>query len=601
MNADDILNNMDPNEIRNLIRRLKPGRSVVSNIIINQAPNQYPPTDTTPALTDESERYLAVYNYYFGATTSIGYGLGLATSPDSRNWTIKVEPVIPRGSGGQFDSYTHQFPWLLQVDGVLYLYFAGKNGNSWANFKIGLARSFDGGSTWEKYASNPIIDNTAGWENSNVFEPVVLYDPEETNASKRWKMWYSASSFGQGVGYAYSADGLSWTKSSLNPVMTLGTSGQWDDTYISPHAVLRRGDEFILFYGGKKGAMWASGYATFTDPEGAYTRSADNPILIGDGITSTLSADLVAGSATATVSDATVFPIGCPVWIGGTTRFLTHVTKRISSTSIELADAVPATIASGQIVRSVAYNSVDIRSVFYDDGYKMAITPHQPDELSESGVHETTMWAYANDDLKEVFIDYGAGIQIPISVAESQSQSVTRENWSILDTWDFDANRHKPALYGDMLKSTYDPDDDGIVADADHAADADTLQGHPASDFLVPGDIFNDSEGNPEDVSTGTALDGISDHAARRDHVHHFTETGSGGGHLHGLARWAASSSQTTFELPDIAEYLEGVTDNGVELDTIVYSLSSDRTQLVLDAGATAGHIIQSSYVVANI
>ena len=486
MNANDILNNSDPNEIRNILHRLKKGQAAagrtVPTIVINDAPDQFPstPTTTEPTTTEgiNFRRYLAAYNHFMGVWP-IGYDLGLAVSHDGRTWVIDQEPVIPHGTSGEFDSFTHQFPWLMQVNGVLYLYFAGKDGSSWAHFKIGLARSFDGGVSWEKYASNPVLDNTSGWENSNVFEPVVFYDRDETNATKRWKMWYGASSFGQGIGYAYSADGLSWTKSSANPVMSLGTAGQWDDTYIAPHAVLRRGSQFVLFYGGKTGAMWASGYATFTDPEGTYTRSADNPILIGDGITTTLSATLAAGSGIATVTDATVFPIGCPVWIGGSTRFLTHVTQRLSSTSVLLADAAPVTIASGQNVRSVAYNSVDIRSVFYDDGYKIAITPHQPDGLVENGVHETSMWAYANDDLKEVFIDYGAGIQIPIALADSQSQQVSRENWSIVDTYDVDADRHKPALPGDMLKSIYDADDDGIVDNAEQ------LQGHPASDFLA--------------------------------------------------------------------------------------------------------------------
>jgi len=42
-------------------------------------------------------------------------------------------------------------------------------------------------------------------------------------------MWYGAN--GQ-VGYAWSSDGISWTKSSNNPVLTPGTPSQWGDPVV---------------------------------------------------------------------------------------------------------------------------------------------------------------------------------------------------------------------------------------------------------------------------------------------------------------------------------------------------------------------------------
>ncbi len=439
-------------------------------------------------VTRLQERYLAVYNYYLGSGT-IAYNLGLAKSSTGRDWQIDTEPVIALGGGGAWDSFNHQFPRLLMVNGVIYLYFSGKDGSAWNHFKIGLAQSFDLGQTWVKHGSNPLINNNVGWENTNVFAPVVLYDREESNASKRWKMWYSGSSFGEGIGYAYSSDGISWTKAGGNPVLSLGTSGQWDDTYIMAQDVIRRGEEFILFYGGKHGDMWQNGYVTFTDPEGTYTRSSFNPILGGDGISTSLTANLTSGTTTATVTDATIFPIGGPVWIyngnlGASNRFLTHVVKRNSSTSLELADAAPVTVTSGGVVRSIAYNSVFISGVRYDDGYKFTFVPFQTDP-SETGTHELTMWAYANDDLEHVYIDYSAGLQVPVTVTESSTNtSTSRENWTVLDLFE-EERRHKPA----------------------GAAGTITL--------------FDDTEGDPEDVTTGSAADGTSDFAARRDHVHH--------------------------------------------------------------------------------
>ena len=50
MNAEDIINNTDPREIRNILRRMKVSNEAfqrpVPNIVINQAPQQFPPSVT---------------------------------------------------------------------------------------------------------------------------------------------------------------------------------------------------------------------------------------------------------------------------------------------------------------------------------------------------------------------------------------------------------------------------------------------------------------------------------------------------------------------------------------------------------------------------
>lgn len=404
----------------------------------------------------DNRRYIALYNQFIGSPP-IHYDLGQAVSADGRTWTIEAEPAIPRGATGTWDDHTLQFPNILEVNGILYCYYAGKNTDSWANFNIGLVRSFDAGLTWTKYGGNPIVSGTA-----NYISPRVLYDLEETDPTRRWKMWVGVGSFGLSIYYLYSADGLSWTSFGANPVLSLGGSGAWDDTYISPHDIVKRGSTYLLFYGGKHGAMWQSGLATFTNPEGTYTKYALNPILGGDGITTSLTADLPNGTTTATVSDATIFPIGCPVWVfDGSTRFLTHVVAQLSSTSLQLADTAPVTISTtGGTVRSVAYNSIDITKVNYRDGFIFALCPHQPDGAIESGVHEVSMLGYATDNLEKAYIDYTSGITIPVTVAESENANVSRENWSFIEMWDT-ARRHKPVdVSGSGL---LDPGSNGVV------------------------------------------------------------------------------------------------------------------------------------------
>lgn len=78
--------------------------------------------------------------------------------------------------------------------------------------------------------------------------------------------------------------------------------------------------------------------------------------------------------------------------------------------------------------------------------------------------------------------------------------------------------------------------------------------------------------------------------------------TGGGGAdHLHGLARWAADGSASAYELPDLAEYLEWASDNGVLQDQLTVSLDATRTQLVFASAPTVAHILQAEYVLERI
>src|SRR6185436_2800196 len=53
------------------------------------------------------------------------------------------------------------------------------------------------------------------------------------------------------------------------------------------------------------------------------------------------------------------------------------------------------------------------------------------------------------------------------------------------------------------------------------------------------------------------------------------THEDSSVGHVHGLARWVADGSTTNFDLPDYAAYLEAVSDDGIESDATLFSLST--------------------------
>jgi hypothetical protein len=126
----------------------------------------------------------------------------------------------------------------------------------------------------------------------------------------------------------------------------------------------------------------------------------------------------------------------------------------------------------------------------------------------------------------------------------------------------------------------------------------------PGAAFPVDHDHFDDTEGDPEDVSTTAAADGASEFASRRDHVHFLDTTGLGGGdegHAHGLARFNGASGQTTFDLPDLASQVESLMLNGLEEDPAVYTLSGDGSQIVLDTALASDTLVIVHYVLLNL
>jgi len=76
---------------------------------------------------------------------------------------------------------------------------------------------------------------------------------------------------------------------------------------------------------------------------------------------------------------------------------------------------------------------------------------------------------------------------------------------------------------------------------------------------------------------------------------------GGAAGHLHGLTRWIADGVALVYDLPDFAEYVDRVSDDGLEVDPATVGLSVDRDKIEFDAAPGAGSILTAQYVVAQI
>lgn len=133
----------------------------------------------------------------------------------------------------------------------------------------------DGG-LWVKYSGNPVITPTPGtWDADYVAQPRVLFDGSE------YRMWYVGSSQkARAIGFASSADGVTWTKSS-GPVLAPGPEGAWDGAFVGLGSVVWDGNRFLMWYVGAGFTSFQTGAVGMaTSPDGInWGKYAGNPVL----------------------------------------------------------------------------------------------------------------------------------------------------------------------------------------------------------------------------------------------------------------------------------------------------------------------------------
>jgi predicted GH43/DUF377 family glycosyl hydrolase len=185
---------------------------------------------------------------YFYTLSGNGFAepgeIGRATAPAPTGpWTIDPDPVLNPGPDGSWDDIQVSGPNVLKTDDVYIMYYdaLGKGNTS----MIGMATSPDG-VHWEKYndpntneppfaESDPVLTVSAdSWDSKRVIDPNVI------QTSDGFEMIYLATS-GSGkftpgefsFGTATSPDGIEWTKSNLNPILSTKDHPQWSQAYLA--------------------------------------------------------------------------------------------------------------------------------------------------------------------------------------------------------------------------------------------------------------------------------------------------------------------------------------------------------------------------------
>jgi predicted GH43/DUF377 family glycosyl hydrolase len=130
--------------------------------------------------------------------------------------------------------------------------------------------------SWIKHPGNPVIDlGTSGeWDDDGTSAGPVLFDG---TSYRMWYLGYDATA-GWRTGYATSDDGITWTKDANNPVLDVGSADSWDDSRAAAWTVLLINTTYHMWYGGYDGSTHRIGYAT-SDDGTTWTKYANNPVL----------------------------------------------------------------------------------------------------------------------------------------------------------------------------------------------------------------------------------------------------------------------------------------------------------------------------------
>lgn len=152
----------------------------------------------------------------------IGAAAGAAFGGTKESGWIKSpkNPMLSLGQGDAFDSQNIMSPSIMKADGRYFLFYAGgplgpRNGGQLVKYQIGLALSPDG-ENWKK-TGKPLLP--LGERDDFHVTPALLHAPsgDLRKQNGQWQMVYCGNR-ADDVEHATSPDGLTWTKSSRNPI-----------------------------------------------------------------------------------------------------------------------------------------------------------------------------------------------------------------------------------------------------------------------------------------------------------------------------------------------------------------------------------------------
>jgi predicted GH43/DUF377 family glycosyl hydrolase len=159
----------------------------------------------------------------------------------SFTWEARADPVLARGSAGEWDSSDALNPSVIRTENSLFNFYSGYHDGTW---RTGLASSADG-ITWRKLGM-VLEPNSSTWEGN-----YIAANGSAWPGGGEYLYWYQAGpKETPRIGLARSPDGLKWRKIS-RPVLDVGPRSSWDERGVADPYVVRFGGIFYLYYLGQ--------------------------------------------------------------------------------------------------------------------------------------------------------------------------------------------------------------------------------------------------------------------------------------------------------------------------------------------------------------
>ena len=113
--------------------------------------------------------------------------LGYATSPDGVHWTkYDGNPFFVADPNNAWEQHKVTAAQFVKRGNWFYMFYIGFENEHLA--RIGVARSKDGLTNWERLKSNPIISpDKDQWDGDACYKPFAIYDEEDD----LWRLWYN--------------------------------------------------------------------------------------------------------------------------------------------------------------------------------------------------------------------------------------------------------------------------------------------------------------------------------------------------------------------------------------------------------------------------
>jgi hypothetical protein len=221
----------------------------------------------------------AIYHMWFEGVIVLpsgwitGVAVGHATSPDGVEWTMDpANPVIPAGDPGEWDDEAAGGGPVVYDGTQFKMWYAGwSEGSS----NVGYATSPDG-STWTKYPGNPVMDrgSPGSWDDKWIQPATVLVE------GATYRMWFHGRTedyYTGLIGYAESPDGISWTKRPDPVLEPADYPGSVEASFLYP-SVAFDGTTYHMWHTNDAPASYVDVHYAYSSDGIEWTKHRYNPV-----------------------------------------------------------------------------------------------------------------------------------------------------------------------------------------------------------------------------------------------------------------------------------------------------------------------------------